>query len=113
MAEPQHRPDDDSFAANVAGGVGAVMLNSGQTCTAPTRMLVPAARMDEAIEAVRALEPTLVVGDPTGEVRLGPVVSEAQFDKIQTLIQSGLESGARRSSSVALGVPTPARPGTT
>jgi aldehyde dehydrogenase (NAD+) len=86
--------DDDSFAANVAGGVSAVMLNSGQTCTAPTRMLVPSGRMDEAIEAVRALEPTLVVGDPTGEVRLGPVVSEAQFDKIQTLIQSGLESGA-------------------
>ncbi len=86
--------DDDSFAANVAGGVNAVMLNSGQTCTAPTRMLVPSGRMDEAIEAVRALEPTLVVGDPTGEVRLGPVVSEAQFDKIQTLIQSGLESGA-------------------
>ncbi|GAC70895.1 aldehyde dehydrogenase family protein [Gordonia soli] len=86
--------DDEDLAANVAAGVANVMVNSGQSCNAPTRMLVPTARLAEAAEAARSVEPSLTVGDPTGEVRLGPVVSEAQFDKIQGLISRAVDDGA-------------------
>ncbi|AZG45062.1 aldehyde dehydrogenase family protein [Gordonia insulae] len=86
--------DDEDFAANVAGGVAAVMMNSGQSCNAPTRMLVPAARLAEAAEAAKSVQDTLTVGDPSGDVRLGPVVSEAQFDKIQGLIERAVGDGA-------------------
>ena len=57
-------------------------------------MLVPAARMDEAIEAAQSVADKLTVGAPDSGARLGPVVSQAQFDKIQTLIQSGIDAGA-------------------
>lgn len=86
--------DDDSLAKNVVGGVLGVMNNSGQSCNAPTRMLVPASRMDEAVEAARSVEGKLTVGAPDSGARLGPVVSQPQFDKIQTLIQSGIDAGA-------------------
>ncbi|MGC4933766.1 aldehyde dehydrogenase family protein [Gordonia sp. DT30] len=86
--------DDEDLAANVAGGVASMMVNSGQSCNAPTRMLVPAARLDEAADAARSVEPKLTVGDPSGDVRLGPVVSEAQFDKIQGLIERAIDDGA-------------------
>ncbi|GAB93921.1 aldehyde dehydrogenase family protein [Gordonia rhizosphera] len=87
--------DDEDFAKNVAGGVAAMMMNSGQSCNAPTRMLVPASRMDEAAEAALSVAPTLTVGDPTSSVRMGPVVSEAQFTKIQGLIERGIAEGAK------------------
>ncbi|MEE3848989.1 aldehyde dehydrogenase family protein [Gordonia sp. LSe1-13] len=87
--------DDEDFAANVAGGVAAMMMNSGQSCNAPTRMIVPKARLAEAEEAAKSVESTLTVGDPAGDVRLGPVVSEAQFDKIQGLIERGVSEGAK------------------
>ncbi|WP_067680435.1 aldehyde dehydrogenase family protein [Nocardia miyunensis] len=86
--------DDDAFAANVANGVTGLMMNSGQTCSATTRMLVPAHRMAEAIEAARAAAEQVTVGDPAQDVTLGPVVSQAQFDKIQALIQKGIDEGA-------------------
>lgn len=86
--------DDADFAANVAKGVVTMMTNSGQTCSAGSRMLVPAARMDEAKDAARAAAGTVTVGDPTGEVAMGPVVSGAQFDKIQALIRKGIDEGA-------------------
>lgn len=86
--------DDDELAKNVAGGVMTMMMNSGQSCNAPTRMLVPAGRLDEAAEAARSVEPKLTVGDPTGDVRLGPVVSEQQFDKIEGLIDRAITDGA-------------------
>jgi aldehyde dehydrogenase (NAD+) len=87
-------PDADLHEA-VTAGVGACFINSGQSCDAATRMLVPADRHDAAVEiAVRAAE-THIVGAPedAGTV-LGPVVSEAQFDKIQRLIESGVAEGA-------------------
>ena len=87
--------DDEDFAANVAGGVAAMMMNSGQSCNAPTRMLVPSSRMAEAEEAAKSVEATLTVGDPSGDVRLGPVVSEPQFTKIQGLIDRGVAEGAK------------------
>lgn len=86
--------DDGHLAENVGKGVGAVMMNSGQTCSATTRMLVPKARMDEAIQAAREAAAATTVGDPNGDVAIGPVVSAAQFDKVQALIQKGIDEGA-------------------
>ena len=87
--------DDGSFARNVGNGVAAAMGNSGQTCAAPTRMLVPQTRMDEAATIARAAAEAITVGDPKGNVRMGPVVSRAQFDKIQRLIETGIAEGAQ------------------
>jgi aldehyde dehydrogenase (NAD+) len=86
--------DDAAFATNVANGVGAMMGNSGQTCSAPSRMLVPAARMDEAIRVAREAASQVTVGDPKGSFAIGPVVSKPQFEKIQSLIQKGIDEGA-------------------
>ncbi len=86
--------DDSAFAANVAAGVGGMMGNSGQTCSAPSRMLVPGARMDEAIAVAKATAEQVTVGDPNGNFALGPVVNKAQFDKIQGLIEKGMAEGA-------------------
>ena len=86
--------DDAALAANVASGIANMMSNSGQSCSAPTRMLVPASRMDDAIDAARLAVADLTVGDPHSGARLGPVVSKAQWDKIQRLIQAGLDEGA-------------------
>jgi len=86
--------DDDGFARGVTGGVRGVMNNSGQSCNAPTRMLVPQHRMGEAIELAKAAADATTVGDPTGNAQLGPVVSETQWNKIQGLIQAGIDEGA-------------------
>ncbi len=76
-------------------GVLACFTNSGQSCDAPTRMLVPAERLEAAIAIARAVAQGLKVGDPqTPGVDLGPVVSQAQFDKIQRLIEAGIEERA-------------------
>ena len=87
--------DVPDFARAVSGGVAGCFGNSGQSCNAPTRMLVPQSRMDEAISAAKAAAAKSVVGDPSDEsTKLGPVVSEIQFNKIQTLIQKGIDEGA-------------------
>ncbi|MGC2654430.1 MAG: aldehyde dehydrogenase family protein [Mycobacterium sp.] len=86
--------DDGDFAKNVSSGVANMMTNSGQSCSAPSRMLVPKARMDEATAVARKATEQLTVGDPTGEVDLGPVASKAGFDKVQRLIQKGIDDGA-------------------
>ncbi|WP_293677352.1 aldehyde dehydrogenase family protein [uncultured Phenylobacterium sp.] len=86
--------DDDAFAAGVGRGVATMMTNSGQSCNAPTRMLVPKKRMAEAITVARDTAATVTVGDPNGNAQLGPVVSRVQFDKIQKLIQAGIDEGA-------------------
>jgi aldehyde dehydrogenase (NAD+) len=86
--------DDAAFANHVAGGVAAMMGNSGQTCSAPSRMLVPNARMEEAIRIAREAAAKVTVGDPNGNFTIGPVVSSVQFEKIQALIQKGIEEGA-------------------
>jgi aldehyde dehydrogenase (NAD+) len=86
--------DDAAFASNVASGVASMMTNSGQTCSAPSRMLVPSARMEEAIRIAREASSKVTVGDPSSNVTIGPVVSRAQFDKIQGLIQKGIDEGA-------------------
>ena len=86
--------EDADFAKAVSGGVGSVMMNSGQSCNAPTRMLVPQGKMDEVIAIAKATAEAHTVGDPNGNSKMGPVVSEVQWKKIQTLIQKGIDEGA-------------------
>jgi aldehyde dehydrogenase (NAD+) len=86
--------DDDALAGNVAKGVASMMSNSGQTCSAPSRMLVPSARMEEAIDIAREAASQTTVGDPNGDFTIGPVVSQSQFEKIQALIRKGIDEGA-------------------
>ena len=86
--------DDEAFAKGVGRGVASMMTNSGQSCNAPTRMLVPTKRMDEAIAVAKETASQITVGDPNGNSQLGPVVSEVQFNKIQNLIQAGIDEGA-------------------
>jgi aldehyde dehydrogenase (NAD+) len=86
--------DDDQFSANVAKGVGGMMMNSGQTCSATTRVLVPKSRMAEAIAAGKAAAEQVTVGDPNCEFAMGPVVSKSQFNSIQQYIEKGIEEGA-------------------
>jgi aldehyde dehydrogenase (NAD+) len=86
--------DDEAFAKSVAAGVAAMMPNSGQSCNAPSRMLVPHSRMDEAIAVARETASSVKVGDPSDPKAIGPVASKAQFDKIQGLIQKGVDEGA-------------------
>ncbi|MFA5939549.1 MAG: aldehyde dehydrogenase family protein [Sinimarinibacterium sp.] len=86
--------DDADLAKNVAGATGAMMMNSGQTCSAGARLLVPKARMAEAIEAARKAANETTVGDPTGAVAMGPVVSKSQYNEIQRYIEAGIGEGA-------------------
>ena len=87
--------DDADFQSAIEGGTRHCFLNSGQSCNAPTRMLVPEARQDEAKEIAKKAAETTKVGDPFGEdTSIGPVVSEIQYNKIQGLIEKGIEEGA-------------------
>jgi aldehyde dehydrogenase (NAD+) len=86
--------EDADMKSAVSRGVRSVMNNSGQSCNAPTRMLVPAKKMDEAIAIAKDTAERITVGDPNGNVNMGPVVSETQWNKIQTLINKGIEEGA-------------------
>jgi aldehyde dehydrogenase (NAD+) len=87
--------DDIDIAAAVAQGVEYCMGNSGQSCNAPTRMLVPNSKLEEAVAAAKAAAENISVDDPAkpGE-HIGPVVNKLQFDKIQALIQVGIDEGA-------------------
>jgi aldehyde dehydrogenase (NAD+) len=87
-------PDVD-FQIAVTKGVLGMMGNSGQSCNAPTRMFVPADRHDEVKAIARAAAERVVVGDVgDAATTIGPVVSEVQFNKIQRLIQAGIDEGA-------------------
>ncbi len=87
-------PDAD-LQRSVSRGVAAVFGNSGQSCNAPTRMFVPADRHDAAKEIARIAAGRFIVGDPRDErTNLGPVVSAVQFNRIQRLIQAGIDEGA-------------------
>lgn len=87
--------DDADFAKSISRDVFGMCMNSGQSCNAPTRMLIPNARMDEAAAIAKAAAEQVKVGDPAAEgTVIGPVVSAVQFDKIQNLIQKGIDEGA-------------------
>ncbi len=86
---------DADFEKAVRSGAEDCFQNTGQSCDAPTRMLVPKDRIDEAAELAASVAAATVVGDPRDEsTEVGPLVSEAQWNKVQTLIQKGLDEGA-------------------
>jgi aldehyde dehydrogenase (NAD+) len=86
----------------VVSGVRSMFSNSGQSCNAPSRMLVPAGRYEEAVAIAAATAEKTKVGDPLAEgTHIGPVISETQFNKIQGLIEQGIAEGA----TVAAGGP--------
>ena len=88
--------DDADLATVVARDVARMCNNSGQSCNAPSRMLVPAARMGEAAAAAAEAAKALTVGDPNEATsKLGPVVSAVQFQRIQSLIEKGIGEGAQ------------------
>ena len=80
----------------VVSGVRSMLSNSGQSCNAPSRMLVPAGLYEEAVAIAAATAEKTVVGDPLAEgTHIGPVISESQYNKIQGLIEQGIAEGAR------------------
>ena len=98
--------EDADLETAVKEGVQACFRNTGQSCDAPTRMLVPRSKMAAAAEAARQTADAIKVGDPFAEnTVIGPLASKAQFDKVQRLINTGIDEGA---TLVAGG---PGRPG--
>lgn len=88
--------DDADLQTAVTGGVLHMYNNTGQSCNAPSRMLVPRNRLAEAEQIAAAVSESVVVGDTASkETTMGPVVSKVQWDKIQGLIQAGIDEGAK------------------
>ena len=87
--------DDADIAAAVKGTVNGCYLNSGQTCTALTRMLVPESKYEEAAKVATEVANTFKVGDPLAETtRLGPLTSAAQLERVRGYIKKGVQEGA-------------------
>ncbi len=80
---------------SVKGGAGHCFLNSGQSCNAPTRMLVSAENYDKAVEIATATANSTSVGDPAGEFRMGPISNKTQYEKVLKMIEIGISEGAR------------------
>jgi aldehyde dehydrogenase (NAD+) len=87
--------DDADLASAVKATVNGCYLNSGQTCTALTRMLVPESKYDEAAKVAAEVAKGFTLGDPLSEAtRLGPLTSAAQLERVRRYIRKGLEEGA-------------------
>jgi aldehyde dehydrogenase (NAD+) len=87
--------DDADFEKAITHGARACFGNSGQSCNAPTRLLVPRSRQAEAASIAKRIADATVVGDPRAPgTNIGPVVSQVQFDKIQALLEAGIKEGA-------------------
>ena len=87
--------EDADLRTSVIAGVHACYTNAGQNCQSPTRMLVHVSQRDAAFDAARAAVASIRLGDPLlPETTLGPLVSQGQFDKVQKLIQAGIDEGA-------------------
>tara|TARA_R110001592_G_scaffold38971_7_gene128454 strand:- start:55451 stop:56887 length:1437 start_codon:yes stop_codon:yes gene_type:complete len=88
--------DDVDFEKMVGHAVMSCMNNTGQSCNAPTRLLVPKSRMDEVAAIANGVAAKVVAGDPNAsDTVIGPVASQAQWNKIQSLIKDGIEEGAK------------------
>ncbi|MFJ4292210.1 aldehyde dehydrogenase family protein [Cupriavidus sp. NPDC089707] len=88
--------DDADLKTAVGTAVAQCMVNTGQVCVAPTRLLIPRTRYDEALAIAAATADALQVGDPADPAtRIGPLSNRAQFDKVQQMIGLGIEEGAR------------------
>jgi aldehyde dehydrogenase (NAD+) len=79
---------------SVKGGAGHCFLNSGQSCNAPSKMLVSSTNYDKAVEVAGATSESTTVGDPHGEFRMGPIANKAQYEKVLRMIEIGIEEGA-------------------
>lgn len=87
--------DDADLQKAVSASVSNCYFNSGQTCSAHTRLLVPKSRYEEAVQIAKATAEKFTVGDPrSGEAKLGPLVSKAQQERVRGFIQKGVEEGA-------------------
>jgi len=87
--------DDADLNAAVKSGVLSMMSNTGQSCNAPSRMLVPKKLYEEAVTIAKTVAAKPVVGDPKKDgVTMGPVANKNQFEKIQRLLQTGIDEGA-------------------
>ena len=87
--------DDADFEKAVPQGVQECFRNAGQSCNAPTRMLVPRSKMAEVVVAARRSAESTKVGDPFIDgISIGPLASKPQFDKVQRLINAGIQEGA-------------------
>jgi aldehyde dehydrogenase (NAD+) len=87
--------EDADLNAAVKSGVMSMMSNTGQSCNAPSRMLVPQKLYEEAVKIAQAVAAKPVVGDPQKEgVTMGPIANKNQFEKVQALIKKGIEEGA-------------------
>lgn len=88
--------DDAVFEKVVKRDTLNAFMNTGQSCNAPTRMIVPASRMEDAAAIAKATAESIRVGNPNDDAtQVGPLVSEAQFSKVQALIQKGIDEGAK------------------
>src|SRR5579862_2607868 len=88
--------DDADFAKVIPQGVDTCFRNSGQSCNAPTRMLVPQNRMSEAVDLAKHAAEKTKVGDPFAEgVTIGPLANRNQFERVQKMIQKGIDEGAK------------------
>jgi len=88
--------DDADFAKVIPQGVDTCFRNSGQSCNAPTRMLVPQNRMSEAVDLAKHAAEKTKVGDPFAEgVNNGPLANRNQFERVQKMIQKGIDEGAK------------------
>jgi aldehyde dehydrogenase (NAD+) len=88
--------EDADLEGAVKEGVQSCFRNTGQSCNAPTRMLVPRSKMAQAVVTARLAGETTKVGDPfAGDTGIGPLASKAQFEKVQRLINQGIAEGAK------------------
>ena len=87
--------DDADMVPAVTGSINAIMQNTGQSCRAPTRLFAPKSHVDEICRIAKEVAETWEPGDPKGNSRMGPVVSETQWNKVQGLIESGIKDGAQ------------------
>ena len=86
---------DADFEKSFKKGVFACMSNSGQSCNAPTRMIIPIEKMEDAIKLSKEITKSIVLGDPkTPETTLGPLVNKNQFEKVKNYIELGITEGA-------------------
>lgn len=88
--------EDANIQAAVAGGVAGMMANTGQSCNAPSRMLVHQSRYEEAVKVAKAAAESVKVGSPADSTtNIGPLSNAAQFKKVTSLIEKGIQEGAR------------------
>ena len=87
--------EDADLTAAIKSGVMSMMNNTGQSCNAPSRMLIPAKLYEEAVKIAKTVAEKPVVGDPKADgVTMGPIANKNQYEKIQRLLQKGIEEGA-------------------